>query len=71
VTVLNPSVSGDSLVGLVQHAHAGIPLGDIESLATRKGDALKTVGLLGAVAGGLLVVVAVTYDPPLCFSCQQ
>ncbi len=65
VTVVNPSLSGDSLVGSVHRATAGIPLGDIESLAIRKGDALKTVGLIGAIAGGLLVIVALTYEPPL------
>mgnify|MGYP001495007960 CR=1 FL=1 len=65
VILHNPSLSGDSIVGSSQGAPAGIPLGDVASLATRKGDALTTAGLIGVILGGLFVIVALTYEPPL------
>ena len=53
----SPVVSGDSLVGLVKtesYASRGVLLADISRVEIRKGDALKTVGLV--VGLGMLFV---------------
>jgi hypothetical protein len=64
-----PRISGDSLTGVNGGIPRGVPLGDISTIATRHGEAGKSV-LLGL--GLILGVVAIAYaaNPPCYFACQ-
>jgi hypothetical protein len=70
VTLAEPTVRGDSLVGLLQHngnRTRAVSLGDVASLETRRVDVPGTIALItfGAAAAFGLVLLAVlfTYSP--------
>jgi hypothetical protein len=56
-----PHISGDSLVGTLNRAEVGIPLSEVSSVAQRKSDVAKSIGLglaVSAVALGVLYAVS-------------
>jgi hypothetical protein len=66
-----PYLSGDSLVGSVKDTITGIPLDKVGKVAVRRGDALKTAGLIGLIIGGGVAIFVATFtippfDLPLC-----
>jgi len=58
VVLEEPAVLDDTLVGLVEEEHVGIPLTDVSALAVRKTDTHLTIG---AVFGGLLLTAAAAF----------
>ena len=67
-----PTISGDSLTGVGGGTPKGVPLADINTIATRHGDAGKSVLLGLGIVGGVLAIAAVVYaaNPPCYFGCQ-
>jgi hypothetical protein len=59
LVLARPKVSGDSLTGLSNDAPRGVPLADIGTIATRHGDAGKSVLLGLGIVGGLFAIAAV------------
>lgn len=72
VVLRGPTISGDSLTGMSGGAPSGVPLADITTIATRHGDAGKSVLLGLGIFGGVLAIAAVAYaaNPPCYFGCQ-
>ena len=58
ITLSNPRISGDSVVGSVENGPAGVPLTDVASLAVRKSDGVATFGLAALVLAGGVVAIA-------------
>src|SRR5712692_7787898 len=61
-----PKISGDSVTGLSGGAPRGVRLADVNTIATRHGDAGKSVLLGLGIAGGIFAIAAVAYaaSPP-------
>ncbi|HEU4748932.1 MAG TPA: hypothetical protein VFS56_10555 [Gemmatimonadaceae bacterium] len=61
ITLYNPRVEGDSLIGYYDPAgreRVGVPIGDITNVEARKVDKLRTTG--AAVGGTLVAAVVLT-----------
>jgi hypothetical protein len=63
-------------VGSVKGKPVGIPADEVTSLAVRRGDALKTLGLVGLIIGGGVAIFAATwtfpvFDIPCTLDCSQ
>lgn len=65
LTLAVPHLSGDSLVGSIRGSETGIPLRDVRTVAVRRGNAAKTLGLVGLIVGGIVVVAALATPNPL------
>ena len=65
-----PKVSGDSVTGLSGGASRGVPLADISTIATRHGDAGKSVLLGVGIAGGIFAVAAVGASSACYIGCH-
>ena len=65
VTLDDPAVRGDSLVGLLAGADSarivGIPLSDVTSVASREGSTGKTILLTAGIVIGALGVVTIVW----------
>jgi hypothetical protein len=59
LVLAQPQLSGDSLTGFHGGVPGGVPLGDIGTIATRHGDAGKSVLLGLGIVGGLFATAAV------------
>jgi hypothetical protein len=66
VTLQSPTVRGDSLVGLLAGTpggdsarQAGVPLGDVASVASRQGSTGKTILLTTGIVVGVLAVLTI------------
>ena len=57
VVLSQPRLSGDSLIGFHNQMESGMPLADVSSVAARKLDVAKTVGIPLA-AFGLMFLIA-------------
>jgi hypothetical protein len=70
IVLSRPQLRGDSLVGTTRGRPTGVPLGDISQIAVRRGNALKTTGLiLGILAAPFaLVGVACAFGADCNFS---
>ncbi len=60
LTLINPRLSGDTLVGIIGRDTTRIPLDAVRRLAVERGDALQSVGLIGLIIGGLVALMAAT-----------
>ena len=58
----HPRLAGDSLAGDTAGTSVAIPLGDVQALAIRKGDAAKTVGLVAGLSVAGLIFAASAMD---------
>jgi hypothetical protein len=61
IVLSQPRVSGDSLFGFGNHAEVGMPLLDVSSVAERRFDVGKSIGLgvgIPAITVGILYLVA-------------
>ena len=61
VVLSQPRLSGDSLIGFQNKMESGMPLADVSSVAARKLDVAKTVGIPLA-AFGLMFLIACAGD---------
>ena len=70
VVLSRPHLRGDSLIGTTRGQPTGVPLGDISQIAVRRGNALKTTGLiLGILAAPFaLLGVACAFGADCNFS---
>jgi hypothetical protein len=58
LVLATPTIVGDSLMGVAEGQTRGVPLTEITAIATRHGDALKSVLLGVAIAGSALGIAA-------------
>ena len=65
-----PKISGDSLTGLSGGAHRGVPLADVNTIATRHGDAAKSILLGVGIAGGIFAIAAAAASSACYLSCH-
>jgi hypothetical protein len=72
LVLAHPSVSGDSLTGFSSGAPRGVPMADIGAIATRHGNAGKSVLLGVGILGGAIAIGAIAYSAssPCYFSCR-
>jgi hypothetical protein len=59
LVLVQPKVSGDSLIGIKNGARRGVPLTEVATVATRHGDAGKSLLLGLGIVGGLFAIAAV------------
>jgi len=63
VVLVQPRISGDSLIGSGPGTPVSIPLSAVASVSVRKGDPGATVGLLLLIGAVGVVAWAKSYDP--------
>jgi hypothetical protein len=56
LVLYRPIVRNDSVVGQAARDSAGVPVSDVSAVAVRRGDALKTVGLVVLVTGAAAAI---------------
>lgn len=56
VVLSQPHLSGDSLIGLQNRLESGVPLSDVSSVAVRKLDVAKTIGIPLATFGLMFLI---------------
>jgi len=61
--VLDPTVVGDTIIGMVKGEPRRIPFGRVSRLHANVADPLRTVALLSAIAGAAAVVAIETHSP--------
>jgi hypothetical protein len=61
VVLNSPQLVSDSLLGTTRGQRTAVPLADITQIAVRRGDALKTTGLVLGVPATAFAVILVAY----------
>ena len=69
VVLNSPQLVSDSLLGTTRGQRTAVPLADITQIAVRRGDALKTTGLVLGVPATAFAVILVAYLS--CDSCND
>jgi len=64
VRVRNPSVAGDTIIGMVGGEAQRIPMSRVHRLYAVVADPVRTVALIGAIAAATAVVAIETSSPP-------
>ncbi len=60
LTLNNPRLAGDTIIGLLNADTMRVPLATVDGIAVREANGLKSAGLAVLVAGGLAVFFVVT-----------
>ena len=69
VVLNSPQLVSDSLLGTTRGQRTAVPLADITQIAVRRGNGLKTTGLILGIPAAALAVILVAYLS--CEDCQH